>query len=140
MIASDDFPRLTRENHRITSPADPEYNCIAWSVGDTTRWYQPGRFWPIPASADDAGLGVLEQMFLAMGYRDCGCDDSLEPGFEKVALYGYGLYYTHAARQLPSGKWTSKLGPQQDIEHDTPHDVSGPAYGEVAQVMKRPIQ
>jgi len=37
MIVSDDFPRLTPENHRITSPADPEYNCIAWSAGDITR-------------------------------------------------------------------------------------------------------
>src|SRR5262249_19467017 len=108
--------------------------------GDTTRWYQPGRFWPIPASPDEAGIGVLEQMFLSMGYRDCGGDDSLEPGYEKVALYGYALFYTHAARQLPTGKWTSRLGPQQDIEHHSPHDVTGPAYGEVAQVMKRPLQ
>ena len=29
------------------------------------------------------------------------------------------LEVTHAARQLPSGKWTSKLGDADDIEHNT---------------------
>jgi hypothetical protein len=54
-------------------------------------------------------------------------------------LYGYGFVYTHAARQLPSGKWTSKLGKGEDIEHDSPYDVGGGVYGEVMQVMKRAV-
>jgi hypothetical protein len=66
-------------------------------------------------------------------------DASLEPGFEKVALYGGGLLYTHAARQLPTGKWTSKLGKAEDIEHETPDDVAGGIYAEWVQVMKRPV-
>ena len=58
----------------------------------------------------------------------------------KVALYGLGsATYTHAARQPPGGKWTSKLSRGVDIEHDTPDAVSGPRY-EVMQVMKRPHQ
>ena len=65
---------------------------------------------------------------------------TLETGFEKVAFYGGGMLYTHAARQLPHGKWTSKLGKGEDIEHDTPDDVSGGLYGEVVQLMKRPIR
>jgi len=40
---------------------------------------------------------------------------------------------------LPSGKWTSKLGRLEDIEHDTPDDVAGGVYGEVAGFMKRAI-
>jgi hypothetical protein len=64
----------------------------------------------------------------------------LEPGFEKVVLYGSALLYTHAARQLPNGKWTSKLGALADIEHDTPEDVAGGVYGEVAGFMKRPVK
>jgi hypothetical protein len=138
MIASDDFPRLTPLNHRLTSPPDPEYNCIAWSAGDTAHWWQPGVYWPLPTHPDDYGVGVLEQLFLSLGYADCGIDISLEVGFEKVALFGSSLFYTHAARQLPSGKWTSKLGREADIEHDTPDDVSGGVYGEVIQMMKRP--
>jgi hypothetical protein len=65
-------------------------------------------------------------------------DVSLDVGFEKVALFGYSLYYTHAARQLPNGKWTSKLGKAEDIEHDIPDDVAGGVYGGVVQIMKRP--
>jgi hypothetical protein len=44
----------------------------------------------------------------------------------------------HAARQLPGGRWTSKLGNREDIEHDL-NAVSGEAYGTVVMVLKRPI-
>ncbi len=136
MISRDHFPRLTDQNHRITSPATPEYNCIAWSVGDVEHWWQPGVHWPIVTIHDDYGIGVLEQAFLTLGFEDCG-DSALESGYEKVALYGSSLFYTHASRQLPSAKWTSKLGGSEDIEHDTPDDVAGGIYGEVVQFMKR---
>jgi hypothetical protein len=86
MSDSDAFPRLTPENHRVTSPADLAYNCIAWSAGDTEHWWQPGVFWPVPTDPDDYGLGALEKAFLSLGYTDCGMDASLEPGFEKVVL------------------------------------------------------
>jgi len=66
-------------------------------------------------------------------------DAALEPGFLKVALYGFGFTYTHAARQLPNGKWTSKLGKGEDIEHDNPDDVAGGLYGEVFEIMKRAV-
>jgi len=65
-------------------------------------------------------------------------DIPLEAGFLKVALYGDGPFYTHAARQLPTGQWTSKLGREVDIEHDSPEGIAGGGYGEVLQVMKRP--
>jgi hypothetical protein len=73
-----------------------------------------------------------------LGYVPCD-DDRLESGFEKVALYGSSSYYTHAARQLPDGRWTSKLGRSEDIEHETPNDVAGGVYGEVVRMMKRSI-
>jgi hypothetical protein len=44
----------------------------------------------------------------------------------------------HACRQLPSGRWASKLGPSEDIEHAL-YDLTGTAYGKVALIMKRPI-
>ena len=138
MISSDDFPRLTEQNHRITSPATPDYNCIAWSAGDSENWWQPGVFWPIATSDDDYGIAILERAFLSLGFEDCN-DGILESGYEKVALYGSSLFYTHAARQLPTGAWTSKLGGSEDIEHDTPDDVAGGIYGEVVQFMKRVI-
>jgi hypothetical protein len=138
MIGSKEFPRLTSTNHRITSPASPDYNCVAWAVGDTDHWWQPGVFWPVPSPPDDFGIGTLEQALAALGYLDCEGNQLLEDGFEKVAIYGSNLFYTHAARQLPSGRWTSKLGRDVDIEHDSPDDVAGGIYGEVVQIMRRP--
>jgi hypothetical protein len=107
MIKHPDFPRLTAENHRVTSPATPDYNCVAWSANDTERWWQPGVYWPVDFPQDEHGLGALEQAFMALDYEYCA-DGKREAGFEKVALYGSGFMYTHAARQLPSGKWTKQ--------------------------------
>ena len=137
MIASSAFPRLTPGNHRITSPPTTDYNCIAWAAADTANWWQPGRYWPTEASAGDYGIGVLAEAFKALGYAPCE-NDKLEEGFEKVALYGNQPFYTHAARQLSTGKWTSKLGGSEDIEHETPEDVADGIYGPVVQLMKRP--
>jgi hypothetical protein len=138
MLPEASFPRLLPENHRLASPPTLDYNCIAWAAGDTENWWQPGVHWPTAVPANEYGLGVLEEAFRAMGYEPCD-DARLEAGFEKVALYGDKVLYTHAARQLPSGRWTSKLGKGEDIEHDTPDDVAGGSYGEVAMILKRPV-
>jgi hypothetical protein len=132
-----DFPRLTSENHRVTSPSTPDYNCIAWSAEDTRHWRQPGLYWPVPAPENDYGISVLQKAFAALGYQACD-DGRAEAGYDKVALYGSSWFYTHAARQLPTGKWTSKLGKAEDIEHDSPEDVAGGIYGEVLLLMRRP--
>ena len=139
MISRRGFPRLTDQNHRITSPPTTDYNCIAWSVENTKRWWQPGVYWPIPADQEECGLGNLVEALRSLGFAECD-DGMLEEGFDKVALYGSGSFlYTHAARQLRSGKWTSKLGRSEDVEHDSPEDLAGGVYGEVHQYMRRPI-
>jgi hypothetical protein len=138
-LSPDEFPRLTPDNHRESSPAAWDYNCVAWAAEDTENWWQPGVYWPVEVSKDEFGVGALAQAFRALGYESCARDEDLEPGFQKVALYGSGLIYTHAARQLPTGKWTSKLGGGVDIEHDTPDAVAGGIYGEVVEVMKRAV-
>ncbi len=138
MRADRDLPRLTPQNHRVTSPAAVEYNCVAWAAGDTENWWQPGVYWPVAAPWQEYGIGALAAVFGALGFEACE-DDRPEPGFEKVALYGNNLYYTHAARQLPGGKWTSKLGKAEDIEHDTPDVVAGGIYGELVEIMRRPL-
>ena len=136
MRASAEFPRLTPDNHRETSPADVGYNCIAWATGDVTNWWQPGIYWrPLDWPRDDCGIGALVQAFRLLGYEECETEE-LEPGFLKVAFYGSAFEYKHAARQLPDGKWTSKLGKQIDIEHETPSVVAGGVYGQVVQFMK----
>jgi hypothetical protein len=58
---------------------------------------------------------------------------------EKVALHAKHGCPTHIARQLPNGRWTSKLGRWEDIEHDE-FDLTGNGldeYGDIAQYFKR---
>ena len=69
-------------------------------------------------------------------------DGNLQDGIEKLAVYGKGQpgaeIPTHAALQLQSGEWTSKLGPFEDIVHTTPDAVNGPVYGQVICYLERP--
>jgi len=82
-------------------------------------------------------IEALVQVFESLGYESCGRDDTLEDGYDKVALYERNGMYKHAARQLPDGKWTSKLGREEDISHDTPDCVAGTIYGRVHCIMRR---
>jgi hypothetical protein len=55
-----------------------------------------------------------------------------------VALYRHPEFgIEHVARQLRSGKWTSKLGDWEDIEHDDPYALECEDYGKIAKFMKR---
>jgi hypothetical protein len=137
------FPGLRGTAYRVTSPPDDVYNCVAWAAGDTTDWWwsdEPDNpdsaYWP-PGVARVATLDAFREAFASLGYEVCD-DDRYEPGFEKVALFALAGEPKHAARQLPSGRWTSKLGPMEDIEHAL-HDLTGTAYGAVALVMRRPL-
>jgi hypothetical protein len=132
------FPKLSAENHEITSPKTVRYNCIAWAAGDTDRWWQPGMFWPVRSSRDDHGVGNVVEAFRSLGYEECD-DGTQQEGFEKLAIYGSAMMYTHAARQLPDGRWTSKLGQLEDMTHTTTDAIEGGDYGEVVQYMKRPL-
>jgi hypothetical protein len=138
MTPTNPFPRLTPANHRITSPSNSDYNCIAWSLEDTEHWWQPGVFWPISGTTNDYGIETLERALQELGYEACA-EGHLEPGFAKVALYGTPQFYTHAARQLSNGRWTSKLGLAEDIEHDSPEDVADGLYGPLAKFMRKPM-
>jgi hypothetical protein len=55
----------------------------------------------------------------------------------RIVLYIKDGKPTHAARQLPTGKWTSKLGSDIDIEHDYPEVLNGQDYGIASIFMKR---
>jgi hypothetical protein len=138
---SAEFPNLTygkTGNHKITSVSTLRYNCIGWAADDPERWWWPNEdaFWPLDLP-ERVTINDFILAFESLGYRLCA-DGSLEDGCEKIALYAriYGNP-THAARQLANGKWTSKLGPFEDIQHESPDDVNGPVYGSPACFMKR---
>lgn len=74
----------------------------------------------------------------SQGYEICDHGE-LEEGFEKVAIYAVENEPKHAARQLPSGKWTSKLGLYIDLEHLSVANMHNAEYGRVVHFLKRPI-
>jgi hypothetical protein len=136
------FPGLRTSSFRITSPPTREYNCIAWAASDTARWWWPDAdpdatvFWPSSAPLEET-LNAFAAAFAALGYVPCS-EEHVENGFEKVALFVAGGVPTHAARQRPNGRWTSKLGFREDIEHDL-HALAGEEYGTMALILKRPV-
>ena len=135
------FPNLQGTTYQITSPADENYNCIAWAAGsNAVPWWpaDPERaFWPAGV-VNEKTLDAFRQAFASVGYEICASGE-LEPGFEKVALFADGRGAPkHAARQLATGLWTSKLGALEDIVHSL-HDLEGTEYGMVAVTMKRPM-
>ncbi len=115
------FPGLRNTPYRETSPQDPRYNCIAWAAGDAYTWWEPDQFgqytWP-PGTRREYTLAAYAAAYAQLGYDSCD-SPVREPGVEKVAIFvdTKGIP-THAARQLPSGRWTSKLGRNVDVEHE----------------------
>ena len=130
------FPDLAKLPFEPTSDPTWEYNCIAWAAGDAANvWWPKIAYWP-PGCPVAETMIAFEKAFNSIGYTRCS-DHSLEPDFEKIAIYAKDGIPKHAARQLPDGKWTSKLGPQDDISH-TIDGLNGKAYGKPAIFMKRP--
>jgi hypothetical protein len=137
------FPGLRGTVYRITSPPTDKYNCIAWAVGVTDAWWWPvshqGKriHWPTGAASVET-LDAFRDVLDLLGFVPCD-GEQFEAGFEKVALFADAQQTpTHAARQLPAGYWTSKLGQGDDIEHDL-HALEGDIYGKVVLVLKRPL-
>lgn len=132
------FPNLQQLSYRVTSPPNPQYNCIAWALGDRDNWW-----WPDPAGLGywlkdvprEESLRSFELAFATRGFLLCE-DANTEPGIAKIALYANGEQPTHAARQLENGMWSSKLGPLEDIEH-TLDGLEGDLYGTVRLIFRR---
>jgi hypothetical protein len=134
------FPNLTDSNHRNTSEPTKSYNCFGWALsgGEMLIAPLPGYFWPksAPRNLKLASLAIVADAF---GYSRCE-NGVFEEGIEKIALYGLVDGVDHAARQLQTnGRWTSKRGLEDDIEHDTAECISGGKYGQVLAYFSRPF-
>ena len=135
------FPNITvGEGYRRTSLPTDVYNCVAWAVHEDTRWWEPGVdycFWP-----ETPPRVVTVDTYIAMfkkhhGFKKC-VDRSLEDELEKIAIYSKGKKFSHVARQLHDGRWTSKLGTLDDVIH-TLAGLEGQTYGAPTIYMSRPI-
>ncbi|MFE1748764.1 hypothetical protein [Coleofasciculus sp. H7-2] len=138
-------PKLSRDQYQITSPETSDYNCFSWGAEEDDRWWDPtdpDQYWP-DGVPKELTLEAFIQAYQTVGYAPCNSVE-LEPGFQKIAIYTKddgqldGGQPTHAARQLPNGKWTSKMGDLEDIEHEL-NGLRGFYYGDVAQILKRPV-
>lgn len=135
------FPGLGRGHFRFTSPIDPSYNCFAFAVHETGRCWDPQPYgnlhWPEGVS-EVPTLAAFVAAYATYGFEPTDGPE-LKAGVEKIAIYvdSDGVV-SHVARQLPSGLWTSKLGPKEDIEHEL-GGLEGDRWGFVAAVLsKRP--
>jgi hypothetical protein len=141
------FPNLRRGEYEVTSKVTAEYNCIAHAAERDDRWWWPmevaGCHWPDGLAREET-LEAFIAAYSTIGYEPTADNNhGLETGRDKIAIYtdADGVP-THAARQLPDGTWTSKLGQWEDIMHQTLEAMEdstglGLAYGKVALIMVR---
>lgn len=144
-------PGLKKRTYRPTSPKDPRYNCVAWSVNRSDLFLWPGgdpvrrrgndastlQYWPQEyAHADE--LAAITLFLNDHGYTPIS-DGTLVHGREKVAVYlrqeravrrrGKDLLIEvaedpfHLALQREGGWWASKMGQSIDIEHPHAEDL-----------------
>lgn len=143
MLASlPDFPNSQSEPFLITSPETWRYNCIAWAFGDDQKWYWPTEipqhYWP-PNIRRELDMQSFIELYQLVKYKVC-VDGSVEVGFEKIAIFAHlNGEPSHAARQLPNGNWTSKMGPWHDVEHTLNSMNNSVGYGNAIVFMSRPI-
>lgn len=130
---------IQSEDTRFGLSAAP-YNCIAWAAGHNDAWWwpDPDSYWPESVPRERT-IAAFVEAFSTKGYQRCR-SARRRAGVEKVAIYvDCDRLPTHAARQLDDGRWASKLGQWEDIEHDfdglTGHD--GQEYGDIAVLMAR---
>ena len=135
-------PYLQSEGYEVTSPATDLYNCVAWAVGDDQRWWEPSddpkHYWPPGVPLEYTYQSYL-QALATQGFAPCA-DAELEAGFEKIAVYANARgELTHMARQLADGRWTSKMGDWEDIEHTTLAALNSHFFGTAKRFLKRPL-
>ena len=140
------FPNLRKEDYRVTSEEDTDYNCLAHAADKNDTWWWPmpeeveGVFWPRDVPREET-LACFILAYRTEGYLPCDSSE-LEEGVDKIALYvDADGTPSHAAKQLTGGGWSSKLGIWEAIEHRTLANLeAGPGsagYGKVGQILKR---
>jgi hypothetical protein len=143
------FKNIRPDNFKCSSDRTEDivekYNCIAWAAGKKDNWWWPrntaGYYWPVGLPREPLNKETIENFLKAFeteGYERCN-DGKFENGFEKIALYvDNNNVPKHAARSLPNGAWTSKMGDFEDVEHESPQVVEGHGYGTAKNFLRRP--
>ncbi|MCP3104622.1 DUF6209 family protein [Myxococcus sp. K15C18031901] len=137
LLRSKSFPNLTEDTFVGIGPSSQRYNCIAWTVGKRNEWVWPG------TRVED-----FDALYAQQGYEPLDSVDlSHDPTLEKVVIYGRKpatgkgpIEVTHGALMDEQGRFTSKIGTQPLIRHESADDLTGPSYGAPVRVYVRPRQ
>lgn len=131
-------PNLSIQGYHISSCKTPYYNCFAWASEISHLWIDNYGSWPVELPME-LTLETYVKYFGRLGYLPANSlDESVEEGYSKVAIYANSENEpTHAARQLPTGKWTSKIGALQDIEHNNLKALEDDRFGKAVVILKK---
>jgi hypothetical protein len=135
------FPNLAISGYRRRSDCTTRYNCLAWALGDDSKWWEPDPYdllyWPPDIPRNYAVRNYIE-VCKKHGYQRCR-DGKPEAGYEKLVIFTERHEFRHIARQRENGIWTSKLGPLEDIDHNNIDAFDGSSYGRPTIFLKRKI-
>jgi hypothetical protein len=139
------FPRLVETGYIKTSEETPNYNCIAFTLGDLSRPWWPclhpnlqhgDTHWPesVPSQAT---LEAFVQMYRSHGFEPCSGADPTA-GETRIAIYVDPIegLVEHAALQLPNGRWISKMSIHEDIVHTLEGLTGSPHFLAAGQILK----
>lgn len=112
------FPKLDLDKAVVSGPATPEYNCIAWTVGETKEWCWPPAMYP----------SVSEEESFNKFYASYGFKPAPEGG--EVARWRNAQGLTHGSVSGPEHgpRWESKCGQELKIQHGK-DELQGEIYG-----------
>jgi len=143
--AGSTFPNLIHCEWSITGEATPIYNCIAWSVGETTTWYvdvEAHRMHPYDIVIDNVwgnGDSTMTMAELDAFYDAKGYESTATGPNDADVMYYSGF---HGARKkgcnCGAGKWImfeSKCGEWVRIEH-VHNQLNGVVYGDPVRYYK----
>lgn len=137
-LLSSNFPRLVAGDWCVLAPGTKTYNCIAWSVGNTSEW-----IWDQVDGYGDGDGTVSISDFDAFYDQTAGLVPAENPSSNtQVALFAKGSTPTHAAAAADitscgSIPFTSKFGASVRAAHDLYQIEGGSVYGNIVRYYDR---
>lgn len=123
------FPRLKADSYCVTGPKTPTYNCIAWSIGSTSKWVWDD----VDAAGNKNGTVEYSDFDAFYGARGLTPVIGKTPANPLIALYGTSSEPKHAALKTGAacGSFESKLGANVRIAHSPVDLEGGSSYGDI---------
>ena len=114
------FPSLDVNRAVVTDGVSTVYNCIAWTVGITSRWIWPG-----------SSLAHFDTFYRGFGF--------VRAGDGPVAAWGHStstMTHGSVSGQAHGPRWESKCGGDLRIQHGL-GELVGSTYGRVIAFYRR---